>query len=508
MAKAEIQTALSISLPGFIAKNLTTMKILVTGATGYIGGRLVPLLLETGAQVRVLAREPRKLARRNWPGVEVFQGDVLNPQTLPAALEGIEVAYYLVHSLSTSGGNFSDLDKIAASNFAVAAKKAGVARIIYLGGLGITGTDLSEHLRSRHQTGDVLRSTGVPVTELRAAIIVGSGSASFLIIYDLVKKLPFMLCPRWVKSKCEPISIRQVMAYMVGVLNEPRTVGQILEIGSGEILTYQELMEQCAEVLGRKLWVITVPVLTPRLSSYWLNLVTRVPISLARPLVEGLRNDVICQDKRIRDWIKVPTITYKEAVRLALNKMNAHEVESSWTDANTALAGKQEVPKDEPLKDERSKVCRASATKLFAVIESIGGDNGWYHADWLWQTRAAMDWLIGGVGMRRGRPDRKKLEVGDPIDFWRVEDIVRNERLVLRAEMKLPGTARLTFEVEDLGEGSKLKVLAHFWPRPVWGLLYWYSVLPLHNYVFEGLLSALVSRAESDSCESSTCQTP
>ncbi|MBX7143784.1 MAG: SDR family oxidoreductase [Oligoflexia bacterium] len=474
------------------------MNILVTGPTGYIGGRLVPLLVETGARVRVLAREPRKLARRHWPGVEVFQGDVLIPETLTKALEGIEVAYYLVHSLSTLGGNFSELDNIAATNFARAAKDAGVSRIIYLGGLGITGPALSEHLRSRHQTGDALRSTGVPVTELRAAIIVGSGSASFLIIYDLVRKLPFMLCPRWVKSKCEPISIRQVMAYLVGVLQEPRTIGQVLEIGSGEILTYQELMEQCAAVLGRKLNIITVPVLTPRLSSYWLNLVTRVPISLARPLVEGLRNDVVCQDKRIRDWIKVPSISYREAVQLALSKMGTHEVESSWTDANTALAGKQEVPRGKPLSDERMRICHAPAQRLFTVIEAIGGTNGWYHADWLWQIRAAMDWLVGGVGMRRGRPDPKKLEVGDPIDFWRVEDIVRNRRLVLRAEMKLPGTARLTFEVEDKGAESNLKIAAHFWPKRYWGLLYWYTVAPLHNYVFEGLLRALIRKAEND----------
>lgn len=469
----------------------------MTGATGYIGGRLVPLLLQSGARVRVLAREPRKLARRNWPGVEVFQGDVLVPETLPAALKDIEIAYYLVHSLATSGEDFSELDRIAATNFANAAKSAGVKRIIYLGGLGITGSDLSEHLRSRHQTGDALRSTGIPVTELRAAIIVGSGSASFLIIYDLVRKLPLMLCPRWVKSKCEPISIRQVMAYLVGVLDEPRTVGQTLEIGSGEILTYQQLMEQCAEVMGRRLRILTVPILTPRLSSYWLNLVTQVPISLARPLVEGLRNDVICRDKRIREWIKVPDISYKEAVRLALSKMSAHDVESSWTDANTARAGKPQMPQGEPLKDERTKTCRAPANKLFSVIEAIGGESGWYHANWLWRIRAALDWLIGGVGMRRGRPDPRRLEVGDPVDFWRVEDIEKNRRLVLRAEMKLPGTARLTFEVEDCGESSNLRITAHFWPTPIWGKLYWFTVLPLHHFVFEGLLEQIVSRAEA-----------
>ncbi|MDZ4787033.1 MAG: SDR family oxidoreductase [bacterium] len=474
------------------------MKILVTGATGYIGGRLVPLLLEAGHSVRLLVREPRKLARRQWLGVEVLRGDVLKPETLDDALRDAEVAYYLVHSLATSGENFAALDKVAATNFALAAKKAGVKRIIYLGGLGITGTDLSEHLRSRHQTGEALRCTGIPVTELRAAIIVGSGSASFLIIYDLVKKLPFMICPRWVRSKCEPISIRQVIAYLVGVLTEPRTVGETLEIGSGEILTYQELMEQCAEVMGRKLWIVTVPVLTPRFSSYWLNLVTRVPISLARPLVEGLRNDVVCVDRRIRDWIKIPAISYKEAVGLALTKMNAHDVESSWTDANTSRAGKQEVPISEPLLDERIGTCKADAEKLFSVIEQIGGETGWYHADWLWRLRASIDWLIGGVGMRRGRPDSKKLEVGDPLDFWRVEDIEKGKRLVLRAEMRLPGTARLIFNVEELGQGCRLKVVAHFWPTPFWGKLYWYSVLPLHDYIFEGLLQSLIRNAETE----------
>lgn len=480
------------------------MNILVTGATGYIGGRLVPMLLERGHKVKVLVREPRKLARRKWQGVEILKGDVLRPETLPAALSETEVAYYLVHSLTTSGADFADLDRMAAHNFAVAAKAAGLKRIIYLGGLGIPGADLSEHLKSRHQTGDALRSTGVSVTELRAAIIVGSGSASFLMIYDLVQKLPFLICPRWVNSKCEPISVRQVMTYLVGVLEEPKTVGEILEIGSGEVLTYKEMMEQCAEVLGRRLNIITVPVLTPRLSSYWLNLVTRVPTSLVRPLVDGLRNDVVCQDNRIRQWIKVPEISYREAVQLALNKMKLQDVESSWTDANTANPSTSEDLQKFCYKDERSALCAAKGSTLFSVIQEIGGDTGWYHADWLWQLRAGMDWLIGGVGMRRGRRDPFKLEVGDPLDFWRVEDLEQDKILVLRAEMKLPGTARLTFQISDAGADQggitqplvRLKISAHFWPTPIWGHLYWYLVVPLHSYVFQGLLNSVIERAE------------
>lgn len=473
------------------------MKILVTGSTGYIGGRLVPMLLERGCSVRVLVREPKKLARRNWKAIEVVKGDVLDSATLPPAVQGIDVAYYLVHSLTTASEKFAELDRRGALNFAEAAKKAGVTRIIYLGGLGVTGTALSEHLSSRQETGELLRSTGVPVTELRAAIIVGSGSASFLIIYDLVRKLPFMICPRWVNSKCEPISVRQVMTYLVGVLEEPRSVGQILEIGAGEILTYKQMLEQCAEVLGQKLWILTVPVLTPRLSSYWLNLVTRVPMNLARPLVEGLRNDVVCTDKRIRDWIEIPKISYKEAVRLSLNKMKLQELESSWTDANTASMDNGANFRGFYLRDERERQCQAPATILFSIVEKIGGETGWYHADWLWRIRATLDWVVGGVGMRRGRRDPLKLEVGDPLDFWRVEDKEPGRLLVLRAEMKLPGTAKLIFEVEDRGTESLLRVKAHYWPNGFWGRMYWYAVSPLHHYVFEGLLRKTIQRAES-----------
>jgi len=474
------------------------MRILVTGATGYIGGRLVPALLERGYAVRVMAREPLKLSRKVWPNVEIVRGDVLDPASLGAALEGVDVAYYLVHSMTTSGHGFVDRDRTGADNFQQAAAAHGVRRIVYLGGLGRSGPELSEHLRSRHETGEVLRRGIVPVTELRAAIIVGSGSASFTILHDLVRKLPFMICPRWVRSRCEPIAIRQVIAYLIGVLDEPRTIGETLEIGGGEIMTYESMMRRCAAVLGRKLYILNVPVLTPALSSYWLNLVTHVPMSLARPLVEGLRNDVVCTDNRIREWIAAPPITYDEAVRIAVSKTERGEEESIWSDATTIEYAPAEFAREALLKDERSVTVAAPVEVLFRVIERIGGENGWYHADWLWNLRAAIDYLLGGIGMRRGRHDRVHLAVGDPVDFWRVETLERERRVVLRAEMMLPGVARLTFETAPSEGGSQLSVKAHFWPHGLWGRLYWYAVVPLHEYVFNGMVQAIKGVAERE----------
>jgi len=474
------------------------MRILVTGATGYIGGRLVPALLERGYAVRVMAREPLKLSRKVWPNVEIVRGDVLDPASLGAALEGVDVAYYLVHSMTTSGHGFVDRDRTGADNFQQAAAAHGVRRIVYLGGLGRSGPELSEHLRSRHETGEVLRRGIVPVTELRAAIIVGSGSASFTILHDLVRKLPFMICPRWVRSRCEPIAIRQVIAYLIGVLDEPRTIGETLEIGGGEIMTYESMMRRCAAVLGRKLYILNVPVLTPALSSYWLNLVTHVPMSLARPLVEGLRNDVVCTDNRIREWIAAPPITYDEAVRIAVSKTERGEEESIWSDATTIEYAPAEFAREALLKDERSVTVAAPVEVLFRVIERIGGENGWYHADWLWNLRAAIDYLLGGIGMRRGRHDREHLAVGDRVDFWRVETLERERRVVLRAEMMLPGVARLTFETAPSEGGSQLSVKAHFWPHGLWGRLYWYAVVPLHEYVFNGMVQAIKGVAERE----------
>lgn len=296
------------------------MTILITGATGYIGGRLASRLLAAGQSVRAMARDPRHLAALAAAGADCVRGDALDPASLGPALRGIDVAYYLIHSLNSAGGDFAARDRTAARSFALACAVAGVRRIIYLGGLGASGPKLSEHLASRHEVGDMLRAGPVPVTELRAAIIVGSGSASFEIMRDLARRLPVMICPRWVRSRCEPIAIDQVLEYLIGVLDEPRTVGEVLEIGSGEVLTYADMLRQCAAAQGKRVRIMVVPVLTPRLSAYWLNLITSVPMSVARPLVEGLRNDVVTTDRRIRAWIRTTLLTFRQAVDGALDE--------------------------------------------------------------------------------------------------------------------------------------------------------------------------------------------
>jgi len=470
--------------------------ILVTGASGYVGGRLVPALLDRGYTVRVLARTPAKIAKRGWKKVDVVQGDALDLASLSGALDGIDAAFYLIHSMTSFGEDFAQKDITCAENFASACEQAGVKQIIYLGGLGSAGGQLSKHLQSRQDVGQSLRRYSVPVTELRAAVVVGSGSASFEIIRDLSRQLPVMICPKWVYSKCEPIAVRQLLAYLIGCLEEKRTLGEILEVGGGEVLTYADLLRQCGQEMGRKIRIIPVPVLTPRLSSYWLNLVTSVPLNLARPLVEGLRNDVICTDFRIRKWIEVPKLSYRESVRLALEKDRNRDLQSRWSDATSSRANQPIDESHFSYTDERSTLVATSKEQLFSVIEQVGGDNGWFHADWLWRLRATFDWLIGGVGMRRGRPGSSTLCVGDPVDFWRVEERLAPAVLTLRAEMKLPGTARLTFLVDQEDDGAKLTIQAHFWPKGLMGRLYWYAVMPFHSYIFEGMLHQIKLKAE------------
>jgi uncharacterized protein YbjT (DUF2867 family) len=471
------------------------MKILVTGATGYIGGRLVPELLRRGHAVRVFARDPRKLDAAAWrPEVEVAAGDVARPETLPSALAGIDVAYYLVHSMGGHGVDFARRDREAAAAFGRAAAAAGVRRIVYLGGLGAPDAALSEHLRSRQETGAALREGGVPVTELRAAIIVGSGSASFEIIRDLARKLPVMICPRWVNSRCEPIAIRQVLGYLTGVLDEPRTIGGTFEIGGGDVLTYADLMRVCAEVMGRRVRILVVPVLTPALSAYWLNLVTTVPMSVARPLVEGLRNDVVTTDRRLAEWIPVERMSYREAVARALKRAaEPGRLESRWTSAQTRPV-RLPNPQAE-LFDRREVRSEKAPERVFAAVGRIGGDQGWYYADWIWRLRGVLDRLCAGPGMRRGRNHPTDIAVGDPIDFWRVQEYVPGRLLKLRAEMKVPGAATLTFEVVPEGSGSRLVQLAEFTPYGFLGRLYWQVLIPVHAVIFGRMARAIVDAA-------------
>jgi len=479
-------------------------RLLVAGSTGYVGGRLIPELLDAGFRVRALARTPAKLRGRAFvdhPALDVVRGDVTDPESLAPALAGIDVAYYLVHSMG-GGHGFADADVRAARTFGIACAAAGVRRIIYLSGLGDeSDEDLSEHLRSRHHTGDALREAGVPVTELRAAIVVGSGSASFDIIYDLARKLPFMLTPRWVQSRCEPIAIRDVTWYLRGVINEPRTEGETLEIGSGDVHTYVDLMRICAEELGLPFHNVSVPVLSPKISSYWLHMVTRVDRQVARPLVEGLRNDVVCTDTRIREWMPRDLSTYRLAVRRALAKVRQPVVrESRWSDAQRAarhvrrsgatLARRLRLqPGRREFHDYRSFDTELAPAELYARVNAIGGARGYgAGVDPLWRLRGLLDRVSGGPGLRRGRPFGDVLHEGDVVDFWRVERAVPDKQLRLIAEMMVPGEARLDFRIEALdGGGARLHQLATLTNETVWSGLYWGAIAPLHDYVFEQL---------------------
>ncbi len=481
--------------------------IFVAGATGYIGGRLVPRLLEAGYRVKALARSPSKLSNRPWanhPQLEIVRGDVLDPGSLSQALEGCRAAYYLIHSMNPTVDDFAQTDRQAAQNMATAAAQNGVGQIIYLSGLGEENADLSHHLQSRTEVGKVLQQGQVPVTILRAAMIIGSGSASFEILRYLVERLPAMVTPRWVKTPCQPIGVRNVLHYLIGCLECPETIGQTFDIGQGQILNYRELMEIFAEEAGlpRRI-IIPVPFLTPRLSSYWIHLVTPVPAALARPLAEGLSNPVVCQETRIRDLLPQDLLDCRRAIRLALDKMRQQQVETSWIDSGQIPPAEWSIPGDPSwaggsiYTDSRRIVLAATPREVWPALAAIGGDVGWYYANWLWKCRGFIDRLFGGVGLNRGRRHAAEIYPGDALDFWRVVSVEEPKSLFLAAEMKLPGEAVLCFNLTEQEDGStELLQIARFLPRGLLGLIYWYAVMPFHNFVFSGMLRGVAEAAD------------
>lgn len=482
--------------------------VAVTGATGYVGGRLVPFLLERGRRVKVLGRSEAKLRCRPWGRhhlLEVAKADVLDGPSLTAALKGCRAAYYLVHSMRPGEKDFARADRTAAQNMASSAAEAGLERIIYLGGLGEDSPTLSKHLRSRAEVAKILKAGPVPVTYLRAAVILGAGSASFEVMRYLVERLPVMVTPRWVRTPCQPIAIRNVIHYLAGCLDGEDTRGETFDIGGPDILTYQDLMRIYAEEAGlpRRL-IIPVPALSPRLSSYWLHLMTPVPPALAMPLVEGLKSPVVCSENRIRAVIPQMLLTCREAIRIALDRIRQNQVETCWSDAGEARPPEWVTCGDAPYAGGTIFECgyhallKAPAEQVWEVIRRIGGTSGWYFGDSLWKLRGALDRLAGGIGLRRGRRHPEEILVGDALDFWRVLEVSESRRLLIQAEMKLPGEAVLDFRLRPTAKGeTEILQLSRFLPKGLFGLIYWYALYPLHQYIFKGMLKAIAHRTSA-----------
>jgi uncharacterized protein YbjT (DUF2867 family) len=481
------------------------MRIGVLGATGYIGGRLVGELRTAGHEVVCIARSPERLRDRPWfDEVEVAKGDALDQESLERAFEGLDAVYHLVHSMGHSD-DFIDADRLAAGHVRDAVAAAGVGHLIYLGGLGDDDDpELSPHLRSRHEVGRILADGPVPTTELRAAVIIGSGSASFEMLRSLVEVLPVMVTPRWVHTRCQPIAIRDVLFYLVAVLDRRPADSEILDIGGPDVLTYREMMHRYADVAGlRRRVFIPIPLLTPGLSSHWVNLVTPLPIGLARPLIESQVNDVLVRpDHDIRRVIDHEPLSFGEATTLALRRIQDLEIHTSWFDAEPGHPA-DPYPGDPSwaggtlLADRQEIVSSASPDELFREFCSVGGSRGWYTSDWAWRLRGLIDKLLGGVGMRRGRRHPTALRVGDAVDFFRVEALDPGRLLRLRAEMKVPGRAWLEWQVEPHGSGSLLTQRAMFHPKGVTGRAYWYALVPAHNVIFGRMAARIAAAAEA-----------
>ncbi len=487
---------------------MKTNRILVTGATGYVGGRLIPALLKAGYRVRALVRNPEKAGCRPWAlksGVELVQGDVLDCGTLVDALTGCRAAYYLVHSMIAQKEKYAEADRQGAKNMAAAAAVSGIERIIYLGGLAETrGGDLSKHLTSRIEVADILQAGDVPTTVLRTPVILGSGSASFEIMRYLVERLPIMTTPRWVRSMNQPIAIRNVIIYLVGCLEKKETIGQSYDIGGPDILSYRDLLDLYAEEAGlAKRLIIPLPVLTPTLSALWIHLISPVPKSIAMPLTEGLTSHAVCTENRIHAIIPQKLLSCRETIRLALDRIRQEQIDTCWMDAGLLIEPEWSHCGDAQWAGGTILTCgyrillTASVEDIWKIISSIGGNTGWFFGNSLWRLRGLIDRFVGGVGLRRGRRHPTEIGIGDALDFWRVLDVKAPSRLLLVAEMKTPGEALLEFTITDQKNGSaELQMLSRFLPKGLLGIAYWYALYPFHQLIFAGMLKSIARKIE------------
>ncbi len=466
---------------------------LVFGASGYVGSNLVPFLVAEGRRVRASSRNPEVLEARSWQGVEIASADALDPGSLEAALEGVDTAYYLVHSMA-AGKRFPLLDAEAAGNFALAAARQGVRRIVYLGGL-VPEDVQSTHLRSRRDTGDILRSGDVDVTEVRAGMIIGPGSAAWEVIRDLVNYLPVMVTPRWVQSRSTPIALSNLLRYVADVARFDATAGETYDVGGPDVLTYAAIMRRYGELVGKSPLIVPVPVLTPRLSSYWLSLVTSVPANVARALIDGLAQDVIADDPRLADLIPQALKGFDAAAREALEADRQHAAPARWVEGSIACRNFSPEYGFYAKRSYHTRATAAPAGALFREVCRFGNRGDFFYANGLWWLRRLLDWLVGGPSFRRRRRHPEELRVGDVVDSWRVIALEPERSLTLLMEMKAPGAGVLEFVIDDEGERRRISASAYWHPAGVWGLLYWYALLPFHAVLFRGTTRRLVERA-------------
>jgi uncharacterized protein YbjT (DUF2867 family) len=478
-------------------------RILVSGATGYVGGRLVPKLLEAGYPVRCFVRDPDRLSGYHWlEQVEVVKGDALDRSSLAEAMRGVTAAYYLIHGRQ-GGQDDAERDLQAARNFAAAAGEAGVGRIIYLGELVDPSSRLSPYLRARHETGHILRQRGVPVTEFRAGMIVGAGSALFEMIRNLVERQQLLICPRWFYTQAQPIAMRDVLAYLVDALQAPESAGKLIEIGGATCLTYADMLVGYAQIRRLKRWRIPAPVYAPRLSAYWVHMVTPIHWRIILPLIEGLHAESLVQDDLARRLFPhIQLLDYPAAVHSALDLIQGEAVETSWSDALVTVQGDIKPVKltvvEGMLIERRSLSLSLPPAPVFRAFTGLGGERGWLYLNWTWEMRGWFDKLIGGVGLRRGRRHPDDIRVGEALDFWRVEAVEPDRMIRLRAEMKVPGRAWLEFQsLRQPDGGTLLTQTAYFAPRGFAGLLYWYALYPIHGFIFSGMIRMLGERAKA-----------